>query len=287
MVTSSTIPYLALAVAMACASPALGQDIKDLVRRSSLVVEATLVQPAQSATAGVPAAPDVAVARVERVLEKPAAVALAPGQLITIKLKGPDPIPAGARFILYAKGRVYADTIAVEEVGHVPVQPAAAAAGDTAGPDSTARQVAQARTDLNNEQLKNRIEAAAAVIVGRVKEVRLPAPGQATMAQGGRLPVSEHDPDMREAVVEVQDGIKGAGTGQSVVVRFPASRDMQWNHVPKLQTGQVGTFVLHPENLTGMPTAAVAGAEVPAYTFRQRSDVLPVTESEKLRALVK
>jgi len=65
------------------------------------------------------------------------------------------------------------------------------------------------------------------------------------LAQPTSKPVSEHDPKWREAVVEVDDVHKGAHQKKQVVVRFPASKDVMWYHLPKFQPGQQGFFMLH------------------------------------------
>jgi hypothetical protein len=266
-------------VLLLAAVPAEGQNTpKDLTNQSSLIFEGTIE------TNGGAAPSRVATVRVDRILDKPASVAMMTGQSVMVKLKGPEPIPVGARVLFYANGRIFGDTLTTEEVGHAVMSQGPAAAA--AQPDSTA-QIARARQEAAEDQLRSRLNSASAVIVGRVGQVRLPSGGIAALDQGGRLPISEHDPQLREAVNDVQDSIKGATPGESVIVRFPASKDVKRIKYPKLETGQSGTFILHGDNVSGLATANLGGSTVPAYTVRQSTDILPTAEAGRVRELLK
>ncbi len=120
------------------------------------------------------------------------------------------------------------------------------------------------------------------VIGGRVAAV-----GSATMEALGAPPgpISEHNPNWREAVIDVETAIKGAQAGQRVVVRFPASLDVAWYDTPKLSEGQEGTFILQRDLVSGAATALLAGSEVAAYTALNSLDVLPRQEAERVRTL--
>ena len=90
--------------------------------------------------------------------------------------------------------------------------------------------------------MDSRFTAADVVVSGRVGEVRADAP------RGPRrkvpLPITEHDPQWREAIVEVTAVHKGRRVPRSIRVRFPASTDVAWARAPKLHAGQHGTFLL-------------------------------------------
>src|SRR4051812_35636966 len=86
------------------------QDVKkELVSRSSFVLEASVTQAGASSMPGVPASQETIVARVERIHDKPPAVALQPGQSVTIRLREQGSVPAGTRALFYANGRVFGD----------------------------------------------------------------------------------------------------------------------------------------------------------------------------------
>lgn len=88
----------------------------------------------------------------------------------------------------------------------------------------------------------SRFAAADVVVSGRVGQLRAAAP----RTQRGALPgpITEHDPQWREAVVEVTAVHKGRRVPRSIRVRFPASTDVAWARAPKLHAGQQGTFLL-------------------------------------------
>jgi len=88
----------------------------------------------------------------------------------------------------------------------------------------------------------SRFAAADVVVSGRVGELRADPPsGPRGKIQ---LPVTEHDPQWREAVVLVTAVHKGRRVPRSIRVRFPASTDVAWARAPKLHAGQQGTFLL-------------------------------------------
>jgi hypothetical protein len=59
-----------------------------------------------------------------------------------------------------------------------------------------------------------------------------------------QLPITEHDAQWHEAVIEVTAVHKGRRVPRSIKVRFPASTDVAWARAPKLHAGQEGTFLL-------------------------------------------
>src|SRR5262249_40157331 len=128
-------------------------------------------------------------------------------------------------------------------------------------------QIGQQRAEAS---LQERVRSASVVVVGRVREVREPTGAALQPSVGGGLRITEHDPRMAEAVIEVTVGIKGATAGSDVVVRFPTSEDVMWYSYPKFQVGETGIFVLQPDTLAGDAKALVGGNEVPAYNARQR-----------------
>lgn len=75
----------------------------------------------------------------------------------------------------------------------------------------------------------------------RVKEIR-PATAVELAPQGQRI--SEHNPEWQEAIVEVQETLKGPAGASEIVVRFPASQDIMWVGYPKLKAGQESRSVV-------------------------------------------
>ena len=133
--------------------------------------------------------------------------------------------------------------------------------------------------------LRSRLEEADVVVVGRVKAVR-PSSVQALSGPTAKR-ITEHDPDWQEAVVQVETSLKPPVQNPELVIRFPGSKDVAWFGVPKFRVGQEGTFILRKDQLSGAPTAMLAGAKVDAYSALTDGDVLPKTEAATVRALLK
>jgi hypothetical protein len=56
-----------------------------------------------------------------------------------------------------------------------------------------------------------------------------------------------------------------------------------WYDYPKFQPGETGVFILQPDSRTLGAKAPVQGAEVPTFTIPRKSDVLPVSEADRVR----
>src|SRR5256886_12232908 len=110
----------------------------------------------------------------------------------------------------YTTGWIFGRGVAVREVGHEPGQSPVVTA-DARGA------VARARALVNDADLKAHIQRAAMVVAGRVEQVR---PAELAAAPTRPKRITEHDPDWQEAIIQVEDGIKGAQAGEQVVVRF-------------------------------------------------------------------
>jgi len=259
-------------------APASAQGARAaLVKQSDIIFIGTVTKVGAVAVPEVPASDRTIVVRVDQVLEKPAAVALTPGDSVTVQTVRPGSLKAGTQATFYTTGWIFGRGVAVREVGHEPGRsPVVAAVQQQA--------VARARLDVNDADLKAHIQKAAMVVAGRVEQVR-PAELAAAAARPKRI--TEHDPNWQEAIIQVQDGIKGAQAGQQVVVRFPGSPDVAWVGTPKFAVGQEGTFLLHIDSTTGSPLSMIAGRSVPAYTALHRLDVLPKQDAPRIRSLIR
>jgi len=272
----------------AIAAPAFAQDHSNLIEQSSTIFVGRVTQIGGSTMPTVPPSPDMAVVEVERILDKPPAVSMQTSTLVTVKLKQSGSLRLGDRVIFYTNGRIFGEGLAVEEVGHETMAQATPGATSGGGPAdrSSSQDIAQIRQQQAEASLQERIRAAPVVVVGRVREVHDAAGAALQQSAGGGLRITEHDPRMAEAVIEVTDAFKGATAGSDVVVRFPTSEDVMWFNYPKLRVGEAGVFILQPDSLAGGSKASIRGTEVPAYNVPQRNDVLPVTEADRVRKLV-
>jgi hypothetical protein len=259
-------------------APASAQGARAaLVKQSDIIFIGTVTQVGAVAVPEVPASDRTIVVRVDQVLEKPAAVALTPGDSVTVQTVRAGSLRPGTQATFYTTGWIFGRGVAVREVGHEPGRsPVLATVQEQA--------VARARLELNDADLKAHIEKAAMVVAGRVEQVR---PAELAAAPARPKRISEHDPNWQEAIIQVEDGIKGAQAGEQVAVRFPGSHDVAWVGTPKFAVGQEGTFVLHVDSTTGSPHTMIAGRSVPAYTALHRLDVLPKQDAQRIRSLIR
>jgi hypothetical protein len=252
--------------------------------RIAMVRQADLVFVGTVSAVGAAAQPGIAVSQltltvlIDEVLDKPAVVQLAAGDTVTVESRSAGSLPVGAQATFYAKTWLYGRCLAVLEVGHENI-PARMSAAATA---SLRDAIQLARRQVSDSALRARIRAADMVVVGRVALVQ-----PATLAtQPAHRRITEHDAEWQEAVIQVESMIKGAlPVDQRVVVRFPGSRDVAWRAVPRFAVGQEGTFLLLRDQISGSPTAMMAGRSVTAYAAPTAQDVLTKQDAARVRAL--
>ncbi|HVF62013.1 MAG TPA: hypothetical protein VNJ70_19570 [Thermoanaerobaculia bacterium] len=264
------------------------------------------------------------VVRVDRVEKGPESMAAYVGRDITVKLAPRETVRAGEQARFFTNGWLFAETLAVESVGHEAVVPAgaprgrgvaaAARSGDArrtvlAASISTAEAASEPAARLKAAAIADRVASADVVVRGRVTAVRVapeerPAPRTGTRRgvtaaateAPRRKPITEHDPQWREAEIEVDEVEKGGTAKKKVVVRFPGSDDVRWYKAPKFQPGQEGVFILQkaagqpaarPSTRRGRAVAAAAETAAGADTFTalDPDDFQPSERAPEIRAL--
>ena len=272
MRTRFSIVSIALLWFAAAPPPVFAQARVAWVRQSDIIFAGTVTRPG--------------IVRVDQVFEKPSAVSLMKGDSVTLvpACAGSPPSNPGMRAIFYTTGWIYGQGVTVHEVGHETIGPqlAAVAGGGT----GTGQQdlVAGARQQVNDADLKARIQAAAMVVVGRVEQLR---PMQYAAGPAPPKRFTEHDPNWQEAIIHVDEALKGATAGERVVVRFPGSRDVAFVGTPKFAAGQEGTFLLRKDSATGSPLTMMFGQSAQAYTALHRLDVLSKQDAPHVRTLMR
>ncbi len=256
------------------------RDQAALAKQSSIVFVGTVLKLGAVSFPGVPTSAQTIVVRVDSVLHKPPAVSLKKGDRVTVEAKDPAAFHPGMQATFYTDGWIFGAGVAVKELEHE-IAPTSLSAGAVTEREANFRQMQKQASD---QELRNRIQAADAVVVGRVLEVH---PWTPSGLAATKPRVSEHDPNWQEAVIKVQSAIKGAKPEQKMVVRFPGSYDVAWANAPKFKKDQQGTFFLKTDQVTGAPKARLAGAKVNAYTALKPADVLSATEEARIRSLLK
>jgi hypothetical protein len=217
---------------------------------------------------------NTSVVSVERVFRKPDAIALAAGNRVTVVTDGSSkPLTKGVRALFVTEGWIYGENLAVRILSW---ESANGSAHDEA------RAAAKVQ-ELIEGDLRSSLNSADIVIVGRVKRIEEP---NATELLRKRQRISEHQPYWQEAIIEVQETLKGAPAMATVVVRFPLSMDVMWAGFPKFRVGQEGTFLLQQERISGVTTATLEGKTVTAYMATNPKDVRDKAHSETIKKLL-
>jgi plastocyanin len=251
-----------------------------LVRQADLIFVGTVTAVAAASVAGVPVTQRTLTVRVDGVLDKPAAVQVAPGDTVTVEARAAGTLQVGAQVTFYTKAWLFGCGVAAQEVGHEMVSARWSAAALGPLRDSVLR----VRGQMSDSALRARIRAADMVVVGRVEAIQ----AASLAAVPARRRITEHDPVWQEAVIQVETMIKGtAPSDQRVVVRFPGSLDVAWRGMPRFTVGQEGTFLLRRDQLSGSPTAMISGRQVTAYAAPTTQDVLTKLDASRVQALTR
>jgi len=268
--------FLALSLLVSAAAlPAAGVQQQEMqsLRNSDFVFVGTVVETGQASFAGVPASADNLVVKVDGIIEKPSAAMLSAGDEVTVRAQDPKALPAGSRAVFYATSWIYGKGIALAEIG---AQAVPQSTNSEEAVRSATASVAQMRTQIENDDLRARIQAADAVVAGVVVSVQ-PAPAPA------RMVISEHNPDWQDAIIKVSSVIKGSADLRTVAVRFPASSDVAWYGAPKLRTDQNLVLLLTQDRMSNTPPAELNGSKLPTYTALMPEDVLPEKQLEMVQ----
>lgn len=268
--TKATAWFALLALIVSVAPVAYGQDIKpEWLTESNPVLIGTVLRLGESSVDGVKASRNTAVLKVDVLLSKPEGVLMADGDEITIELLDPTQFRVGSRATFYTQIWIVGEGVAVKEIGHEPMPRDAVLA---------AASVAPMRQRLYQARLKQRLDAAETIALGKVVEIRT-----ARTATTQRRLYTEHDPNWQEAVIQVDSLLKGAAGRSQLVVRFPGSVDVQFFGAPKFEVDQTGIFLLKKDVETGLPKAMIAGNEVDAFLARRSVNVIPVDSLSAVR----
>ena len=232
-----------------------------------------------------------AVVRVDEALEAPEYLADYQGKDITVRISGQVPIKPGQSMIFHTYSLMSGDSVSVQSVSEEPIKDAGV---------KIARRSSDPVEQKQTAELRKRFEDADLVVFGKVVDVRLPAESRKRGAKAaGRAPIgriSEHNADWREAVIQVDNVLKGSHSQKRIVVRFPASTDIKWHSAPKFQPGQEGYFLLHQAETEsgeskgaakrkGIRTATARTRGEAVYTALHNQDFLPSDESEGIKSL--
>lgn len=234
--------------------------------------------------------PDVETANtliflVESVIKAPPLFADLAGHQVTIRFDKLPDVNVGAEMTIYANGWIFGQTVGLDAVSFTP----------SADRQVAAAGVAKDTTASEDADLKDRLNSAATVVVGKVSKVEKKPDGPALMARAAPTEeqttrISEHDPNWHEATIQVNETLKGAAAPE-VKVLFPKSDDVRWFGTNKFEEGQQGVWLLqnsqdqNPRGIAPKLLAAIPRDE-PALTALHASDFLQLHDLGKVKSLL-
>jgi len=240
--------------------------IEEHLRTSHFVVAGSIEKLGATAMPIDPTVPNVGVFRVDEILHGPKELKGFAGREITVVFKDPGEVRAGKRLVLFVTSWLYGESLVVLEVGRM----------EDRERNGMRKEIDEAYQRLADESLQQRINLADLVIVGKVKTTA-PAP-----KHGERIPITEHDPDWWEAVIQVESVEKGHQKGP-VTILFPKSVDVAWSQSPKFQPGQDGIWILQRDQQErGWPIL-----RRPGLTALDPLDYQPRSELDRIRGLTR
>jgi hypothetical protein len=256
----------------------VGKPVEQVTEEAQFVFRGTVQQRGAATLDQVPLTRDTLIVRVDELLKTPEVLAGFAGADITVALEKGQRAEAGKTYVFYTRGWLYGAGLAVRAMAVTPESMA-----DT-------RRTNMALEHEPARALQARARRADLVVTGRVREVRDPG-------RPAHVPITEHDPEWRQAVIDVhsveQPGGSGAGSSKKrkpsqLVIRFAGSHDVRWAEAPKFAVGQGGVWMLGDKAAKKeqqvMRTAA--GAAKTEYVVVDPEDFYPAETVETVRALL-
>jgi hypothetical protein len=240
-------------------------DAERIAEGSKFIFKGTVRRLRAATMDGVPVTDGTVVVRVDELLESPKEFRGYAGKDITLLLAKGSSAKVGEEAVFFTNGAAYGKSIAVREVGRID------AAGKAAA--ELRRQVAGASEKAADRQLAKLITSADLVVAGKVTRV------EKSTKRAPAQPETEHDPMWREAVISVESVEKGKLEGKTVVVVFPASKDVMWAKAPKFTVGQEGVWLLHKGQFKGV--------KIDGHTALNPLDFHPKDKAQRVKRLIK
>ena len=224
-----------LALFLHAQSAAGSEAIEDWVPASDLIFRGTIIQTGTSTIDMVDTA-NLAVVRVDEIFYAAQTLRWLGAQAITVKLIDPSTAKRGEQRTFFTRGWYFGSSVGVAEIGR-----AEAAVGE--GAKKMSANIERAQMEHSDKQLKERLATADTVVAGRVVAIRksdVPSKG-----------VTEHDPEWREAEIQVERVLKGQVQANSVRLLFANSKDVVWYRAPKFSVGTEGVWLLRQFEFVG------------------------------------
>jgi hypothetical protein len=204
---------------------------------------------------------ETAVVRIGEVVRAPEDFGDRKGSAVTVRLR--SSARKGNRAVFFTIGWISGTGLAVQEIGRVPAKDLVA----------VKKQMDDAVRKQQTAELRKRVASAAVIVVGRVASIY-------PFGDVERAPSSEHDPQWRTALLDVEGVVKGnARKGERLEIAFASSRDVMWYAAPKPVVEEQAIFLGQRHKLEELDATALAIVEP--------LDMQPVGEIDRIQALLK
>jgi hypothetical protein len=262
--TLAALLSLPLALLGAGRAAAVDARLEQTIRGTRFIFAGTFETLGASNLSLLPASAQTALVRVRDVIDQPPGFGPVRGALVTVQLADTTGAAEGGQAIFFTNGMLYGENLAVAELMRNPDRPGIPEAADV---DQLRKDVAQVRQTEADEALAARLASAAAVVSGRVGDIR---PAGRSEAAG------EHSASWVLATLAVDTTLKGR---PAAAVYFAADADEFWAEAPKLAPGEEGIFLLQ----TPVDGDVPAGA----YVVVNPLDVLTKDQLDRVRGLLR
>lgn len=237
--------------------------IEDMIEESSFIFMGT-VKRAKAATMPIIQADDnTIIVKVDKVIQAAKTLGDYTDKDITVQLKKPGSVKTGQRMVFFTNGWLYGKSIAVREVGNLPVGREV---------EKLQKQVMDGIKIVADKNLQRHIALAELVIAGKVIDVK-PTSYDRTRKE------SEHNPLWYDAVIEIGSVEKGSFSQGTITVLFPGTADVMWYRSPKFTVDQEGIWVLHRDMIKEL---GVGG-----YTALDPLDAYRREDLDRIKGIIK
>lgn len=244
-----------------------------MLEASEFVLTGTIVEPGGSNVKSLPPSQETAVMRVNSIAEgAPDQRIISPLDDVTLIFPQPEPWRSGTRVIVFARTSIVGERIALSVL-----QSSDPGAGDDISA-ITAR-IPELKRSREADALRQRLAGAEAIVLGRFSR-RLDAADEMDV-------LSEHHPQLKAAVIEVDEQLSGTPVPSPLIVRYATARDKFWKGAPNLELGVTPhIYVLRLVEPYSERRFDIGGSVTRVYTLLDPADLLPATDLERIREII-
>jgi hypothetical protein len=240
-------------------------QVEEWLQQSQWVIRGTIDKVGATTMKAVPVSGNVAIVRVEDILDGPSQFADQRGREITLYSGNPQGLVAGKRAVFFTRSWLYGESLAVIEVGRF----------EEGDQKALGDEITSARQNIEDRRLGDRIAKAELVVAGRVVET-----ARARQTDARRVE-TEHAPDWWQAEIDVQAMLKGTPREKTAIL-YANSLDEMWIDSPKFKPGQEGIWILQRDQQEkGWPVL-----RIPGLTALDPLDYQPTQQLDRVRKLV-